>query len=496
MSLVAFGSRSSPEAGGTQFCRAAPSQKIDSASMQINRILPDYRTIWRWHFYAGLFCIPIVCFLAITGAIYLFNPQVVAWLDQPYDALKTVQSAPPSQSVITALTANPGWTLHDYQLPLTSHSAAQVIIGRNGVERRVYIDRGNLKILKTIGEEDRPMRIIFHLHGELLMGNRGSMIVELAASWAIVLVLTGIYLWWPRGTTGLAGVLYPRLGAGGRRFWRDMHAVTAIWISAFLLFMLVSGLPWAATWGGYLKDIRNLTGTAVIRQDWTTGTSSEIATNKAKDAASMAGMPGMPGMASMNGNEPGISGTGSAASLAQNFAPLDRAANTMASLHLAPPVMVSPPSKPNGLWEGRSDAENRLLRVVVKLDPNTGAVVSRTNFSQLKIIDRLVAIGVAAHIGQLFGWLNQLLGVLIALSLLVICASATVMWWQRRAVGVLGAPIPTGAPEYSAGLLAIIVILGVLLPLFGVSLVLVALAERLVLRRMPAVRNWLGLRVA
>ncbi|HLH33890.1 MAG TPA: hypothetical protein VKX41_04400 [Alloacidobacterium sp.] len=29
----------------------------------------NYRTIWRWHFYAGLFCIPFVLWLATTGSI-------------------------------------------------------------------------------------------------------------------------------------------------------------------------------------------------------------------------------------------------------------------------------------------------------------------------------------------------------------------------------------------------------------------------------------------
>jgi len=456
-------------------------------------ILPDYRTVWRWHFYAGLFCIPIVCFLAITGSIYLFNPQVVAWLDKPYDQLQTVQSATPSQSVMTVLKANPGWTLHGYQVPLTAHSAAQVLIGKNGIERRVYVDRGSPKILKTEIEEDRPMRVIFHLHGELLLGTRGSMIVELVASWAIVMILTGIYLWWPRNADGFAGVLYPRIHAGGRRFWRDIHAVTAIWISAFLLFMLISGLPWAATWGGYLKDIRNMTGTAAVRQDWTTGSASEIAANKVKDAAGMAGMPGMP---NMSDNLIGVAGRDYRVNsqLAESLAPLDRVTRTVSGLHLAPPVMISPPSKPNGLWEGRSDAEDRILRVVLKLNPDTGAVVTRTNFSQLKLIDQLVAIGVAAHIGQLFGWLNQLLGLLIAVSVLTVSVSATVMWWQRRSSGVLGAPIPTGNPKFSSGLVAIVIILGVLLPLFGTSLVIVALGERFVLRRLPVASVWLGLR--
>ena len=47
----------------------------------------DYRAVWRWHFYAGLFCIPFVLWLAATGSIYPFRPQIEAWIDRPYDRL-------------------------------------------------------------------------------------------------------------------------------------------------------------------------------------------------------------------------------------------------------------------------------------------------------------------------------------------------------------------------------------------------------------------------
>jgi hypothetical protein len=43
------------------------------------------------------------------------------------------------------------------------------------------------------------------------------------------------------------------------------------------LLFLFSGLPWAKSWGGYLKVARKISGTAVVHQDWTTGRSSEIA---------------------------------------------------------------------------------------------------------------------------------------------------------------------------------------------------------------------------
>jgi uncharacterized iron-regulated membrane protein len=175
---------------------------------------------------------------------------------------------------------------------------------------------------------------------------------------------------------------------------------------------------------------------------------------------------------------------------------LDRITPTVAALDLARPVLILPPSKPNGLWSGRSDAQNRPLRVDLKLDPASGAVVSRKDFAQRNLIDRIVGVGVAAHEGQLFGWANQLLGLFIAVSLLTVSTSAVVLWWRRRASGVLGAPIPAGDPRFSTGLAAIVIILGVLLPLFGLSLIAVVLLEWLALRRIPAVRDWLGLRTA
>ena len=46
-----------------------------------------YRALWRWHFHAGLLCIPFVLILAITGAIYLFKPQIDALADRDVDSL-------------------------------------------------------------------------------------------------------------------------------------------------------------------------------------------------------------------------------------------------------------------------------------------------------------------------------------------------------------------------------------------------------------------------
>src|SRR3546814_19442250 len=61
------------------------------------------------------------------------------------------------------------------------------------------------RVLGAIDPDRRLSAVVQRIHGSLLMGVSGGILVELAASWAMVLILTGLYLWWPRGR-GLAGV--------------------------------------------------------------------------------------------------------------------------------------------------------------------------------------------------------------------------------------------------------------------------------------------------
>jgi uncharacterized iron-regulated membrane protein len=213
----------------------------------------DQRTVWRWHFYAGLFCIPFVLWLSITGTVFLFHPQIQHWLDRPYDHLLINQRATVNAQAQVALAAVPGSTLDAYQLPYTSTSAAEVLVDKGAVQYRVYVHPQTLAILHIDNEDHRVDVFMSRLHGELLVGEYGSWIVELAAAWAVVMIVTGLFLWWPCNTNGLGGVLYPRLRAGGRTFWKDIHSVTGIYVSLFALFLLFTGLPWAKAWGATSK---------------------------------------------------------------------------------------------------------------------------------------------------------------------------------------------------------------------------------------------------
>ncbi|GAM96789.1 iron-regulated membrane protein [alpha proteobacterium U9-1i] len=430
------------------------------------RTWPDYNAVWRWHFYAGLLCIPFVLWLAATGSIYLFKPQIEGWLDAPYERLSTegARSAPSAQ-VRAALRAVPGAHLNAYELPRTEHSAARVLLGQGEDVFRVYVDPRSLAVLKVVNEDNRFMNQISFLHGQLAIGERGSIIVELAACWAIIMLLTGVFLWWPRSLSGVGGVLAPRIRSGPRLFWRDLHAVTGIWVCGLALFLLLTGLPWAKNWGGYLREVRELTGTTEGAQDWSNGRADEI--SRRLDLAA----------------RPGTS----------PLEALDRITPNVAVMNLAPPVLITPPRLGADAWIAKSDAQNRTLRTTFEFDPQSGEAIGERPFAQRHPIDRVIGIGISAHEGALFGWFNVALSLTAALGLILLCVSAVILWLRRKPNGALGAPEQRARPRFSAALLSGVALLALFFPLFGLSLAIVCTIERVLLRRVAPVRAWLGL---
>ncbi|UVO55557.1 PepSY domain-containing protein [Sphingomonas sp. SUN039] len=421
-----------------------------------------YRTVWRWHFYAGLFVMPFILVLSLTGAVFLFKPQLDRWQERSFQNLPGAGAATPSAQRNAALAAFPGSRFDSYRLPAETGDAPVVHIGlASGTMRDVYVSPQG-KVLGSIDPETRISALASRIHGTLLAGKTGSWIVETAGSWAIVMVLTGLYLWWPRGR-GAAGVVWPRWQRGA--LWRDLHAVTGFWVSGLALVLLVTALPWAGVWGEGFKLARAELGWVKGKQDWKTG--GEHAEH---DHAAMLRVMAAP-------NAPG----------------LDAIVAKAATENLPAPVLVKPPAE-TMVWTVKSDTQNRPQRVTITYDAATGNELSRSGQADKHIIDRAVAYGIAWHEGALFGWANQLIGLLTALMLVGLAASSFVLWRRRKPDGVLGAPPLPKTPARIGGVVAIVLILAAMLPMLALSLVVILLVELLVLRRIPVLARWLGLR--
>lgn len=440
----------------------------------IDRV-PLYRTIWRWHFYAGLFVIPFVLVLSVTGAAYLFKPQLDRWEERAWRGLSSAGAVGADAQVAAALAANPGASFHYYRIPEAAGDAAVVHVGLSGGAMRDVAVSPQGRVIGSADPDARWSAWLARLHGSLLAGRSGKLLVELAASWAIVLILTGLYLWWPRGR-GLAGIVWPRLSLGGRTALRDLHAVTGFWVSGLALILLFTALPWTEIWAGGFRTVRTEMGWVSGVPDWRGGADPHAA----HDHHAMASA------------TPRLQGP-------EHRAPLAYIVLRARGEHMPPPAIIQPPGAPNmfgppnsNVWTLTTQTQNRPQVRKVSYDPETSLEVSRSGFADKHIIDRVVNIGIAWHEGQLFGLANQVVGVVTALALFTLAISGFLMWRRRKPEDVLGAPSPPRDPARLRGVAAIVLLLAAFLPMLAASLVLLWIVDRLILPRLPRAARWLG----
>jgi uncharacterized iron-regulated membrane protein len=435
-----------------------------------------YRTLWRWHFYAGLFVIPFILILSVTGALYLFKPQIDRWEEQRFQALPMDKVVSPNVQVDAALAAFPDARFHHYRLPERRGDAALIhlTLADGQTMRDVFVSPQG-QILGSRDPEERISRLLSRIHGSLLMGKVGDWLVELAACWAMVMILTGLYLWWPKGETGqrrLAGVVWPRLHS--KAVLRDLHAVTGFWVSGLAFILLLTGLPWSNVWGDAFNWTRGQMGWVKGEKSWQAGSSLHVE----HDHAAMAN----------------ASVTGSLVSLADIVAKAKRESLPWPVRIMAPGIGDWSAKADAGLWTVQSMTQNRPERVTIRYDAMTGEESSREGAADKHIIDRAVGYGIAWHEGQLFGWINQVIGVSTALALITLTITGFMMWRGRKPDEMLGAPPVPAVPVRMKGVAAIMAGLALLLPLFALSLGLLWLVDRFLLPRLPSLSAWLGVR--
>lgn len=100
-------------------------------------------------------------------------------------------------------------------------------------------------------------------------------------------------------------------------------------------------------------------------------------------------------------------------------------------------------------------------------------------YAEYGLVGRAVESGVQLHMGNYFGRANQWLMLVPCLAIWILVISGVAMWWKRRPAGRVGAPPPLSGARMG-GLLASLVVAGMVLPLFGASLLMIGMIDRLV----------------
>lgn len=462
---------------------------------------PLYRAVWRWHFYAGILVAPFAIFLAITGAIYLWKPQYEAWRYR--DLLNVPASATqvPADAQLAAARASvpPPLRAQSYQ-PAASPGQTAVIVFRPAGGSafspglNVFVDPHTGKVVGQLRDDATLMTKVKNLHGSLLAGKTGKYLVELASSWALVLFLTGLYLAWPRPRFEVWGFLLPRLRATGRTFWRDVHAVPAVWFSLATVFMLSTGLLWTQGAGAWYRKVSAWTGQGTPRESNAgahrselTGWSPTLKAGLAEKIDNLASTPPAHDHSMHGGAMVAPAKSSQPDGPYAGAMPLEKVMELAATQGVPQPYVVGLPAGPHGVYSVISDRNQPFRRVYLHLDQYSGHVLADVRFKDFGYLAQFFSWGIIAHEGRLFGLANQILGTLAATGVMLLSASGLVMWWQRKPGRRLKAPVGEGTlprPVWMGTLL-----LAAALPLLALSLLILLVGDRWLSSRL----RWLQL---
>ena len=379
--------------------------------------------LWRIHLWAALIASPFAVVACLTGLLYAFTPQIekalYGRLDRvapaerrlPLDeAVAAARLVPPAGSVLHSVVPahGPTDTVRVVFLPPAApaghaghagHGApvaaseAQAFLRPNfGIPGRatvVYVDPYTAEVTGVLPEAERFSNWARRLHSSLLQGDGWRWMIELAASWMMVMLLTGIVLWWPG--SGQAGL--PVRGATGRTAWRQWHAFLGVALSLISLAMLTTGLTWSRVAGGQIRWARDAAGQTPPRIP---ATFASVVPNGGR------------------------------------MMDWEQARQAVAAQAPDAVTQLMPPAGPTGYWRanqlektGQPTSGFDLL-----LDAYSGAPLYRSGWAEQTAFGKATAIGIPFHRGE-YGLWNQALLVLFGAGVLFSLVSGWTMFFKR-----------------------------------------------------------------
>ncbi|BBY93112.1 membrane protein [Mycobacterium gallinarum] len=478
------------------------------------------RRIWRLHFWVALFAAPALVLLACSGLVILYTGPLNDWLHRD---LYVVAEGPDTVSLdnqvdVAAQNVGADYTIDAVTPPAGAGQSTRVdFLSPGGLSlpageanlTQVFVDPYTGRYLGQRSELSGLVGWANQLHR--LFGNDGPQVhlpsvghlispsaypdatipvgignlwMELTAVWILVLMATGIYLWWPRAIEATKPLLTIRWKRGGRIRWRDLHALTGVVIAVVLICYVLSGLTWSRYWGENWRAVSS-TITPSIEVDAPSTPASMGDYDRLGRRIAWAATDDPVYVSAIHGSAPAR----------LSFADVDRLAK---GEHMVPGYAIIPPTDvtENGemlygsytvvnAWPQRLSEQRTLY-----LNQFTGRTITNATAEHDGALSQATSFGIAMHMGTQFGVLTRILATVACLGVILSALTGLFMWWHRRPSGRSGLPGPVsdatraGTPKRAAVAVSVAaVVLGILFPVFGLSLLVVLGVEAVLARR-------------
>jgi uncharacterized iron-regulated membrane protein len=375
--------------------------------------------------------------VAATGALYIFKDELEGVLHPGVLYVEpAAERATYEQQLAAARAAVPPTDRVGLMQVFTDPQRATGLAMYGDKFQMRYVDPYRGHYLGSVEKGDF-FDIVLMLHRNLFLGTTGRIVVELTTCWAIVLVATGIYLWWPQKVNQVWGVWLPRMRAKPYVVLRDLHSVVGFYIAVVAIVISLTGLIYTYVWGiGYRYAAEKTDAYDLIMKPRLSKSAPE-----AKDLS------------------------------------IDRIVEIAQQKVPGNNLSIRFPPVANGVYMVNAGNERGPgVNEILFIDRASGEILEDHYNSQLKTVWWLGTWNYPLHVGTIWGMPTKILWCVTCVILMTSPVTGVWMWWERRPTGRLGLPrrVDARRPRW---LVATVAATSIFLPALGLSVVVVLVIE-------------------
>ncbi len=430
-----------------------------------------FNPLQRLHFYAALFITPLLITLTISGIGYLFFQEVENNIYKTEffgdSSVKSHQTL--NEAVDEVEDKFDGFYISKVSMMDEPYNNRITLDDMAGNQRYVFLDQNN-QIVADQNAKHTYANVVRNIHSSLFTENTFiNYLVELTACWTIFMILSGTYM-----------LIKKKLISNNNKKLRfqKWHGILGVVIAIPVFVLVLTGLPWSGYMGAKIANVMDNSGE--LGQ-------SELAINPPKSdvneipwATRENKQPASEGHAAHHG------GGEMPRTDIKNQISIDKVANEAKKNGIDKPYSIVYPSNESAAFTVSKGSNTGVTGLDVSpydeqtlyLDQYNGKDLGKVKYEEYGIIGKWFTWGIPLHEGHLFGVANKVINLLVCIALLTAVGLGLTSWIKKMRDSNVKVP-PRVKKTMSIPLAIVLIVLGILMPLFGFSLIVVFIIEAL-----------------
>ncbi len=199
------------------------------------------------HLILGLSSGVVVFIVAVSGCLYCFEKEIRQVTHRNLYEVPEPGTYRESLSSVVELAkkAHADPKIKNVVYPAEINKSVQVHFKDKTV---VFVDPCAGQVLGSLDMETEFFAVVLNLHRSLLLGETGKMITGISALIFLIMIISGIIMWWPHSRYALKNAITFKKGSTKKRINLDLHRVLGFYASFVLIFSVLTGLIWSFKW--------------------------------------------------------------------------------------------------------------------------------------------------------------------------------------------------------------------------------------------------------